>query len=351
MSTTILITGLALGALQLIAGVAIGRWTATPRRALRAAGEDRRRARRLAGELQTLTADLSAQARAQGEQLSRVDERLQSEAASLDADSAEHPLTSLVSGVVREMLRANQSLQERLASAELELEARTAEVAEHLQTAMTDPLTGLPNRRALDDHLNVRADAWRKHQTPFSVVMVDVDHFKQFNDTHGHAAGDQALRSIGAALRGALRHHDVVARYGGEEFAVVLPHTDLSTAHAAVRKTIDAVRSTVVEVHGETIPVTASVGLASVRPSERLESLMRRADQALYAAKQAGRDRAWLHDGHDLSPLEHRVGSTESPPGPGGGLRGISPDLQQACSALSSSMTALLEPETGTHAP
>lgn len=341
MSTTILLTGMLLGVLQLAVGIAVGYWLSKPKKSVSEADEDRQRAQRLATELRTLTADLSSEARRQGEQLERVDERLQSESRALSISVEDHPLTSLVSGVIREMLSANHQLQERLMAAELEVESQAAEIAEHLQTALTDPLTGLPNRRAMDDHLSMRADAWRKHKTPYSVVMVDVDHFKQFNDTHGHGAGDDALCAVGAALRGALRQHDVVARYGGEEFALILPHTTLETGQAAVQKAIDAVRTARVEVAGEPRPVTASAGLASVDSGERPDALMSRADQALYAAKQAGRDQAWLHDGAVTVPLSPQ----DSAPPPALPAE-LSPDLQQACSALTERLGSLLEPDS-----
>ncbi|TWT77571.1 putative diguanylate cyclase YdaM [Posidoniimonas polymericola] len=342
MSPTVLITGMLLGVLQLAVGIAVGYWIAGSKKSASTTEDDRRRAQRLAGELRTLTADLSAEARRQGEQLERVDDRLQSESRALSISPEDNPLTALVSGVIREMLQANQQLQQRLMTAELEVESQAAEIAEHLHTAMTDPLTELPNRRAMDDHLSMRADAWRKHKTPYSVVMLDVDHFKQFNDTHGHAAGDEALKTIASALREALRQHDVVARYGGEEFALILPHTSLQTGQSAVHKAIQSVRATTVKVGGQSIPVTASAGLASIAAGERIESLMSRADQALYAAKQAGRNQAWLHDGAvtaPLSPPDSEPQAAVTPPE-------LNADLKDACSALTDRLGSLLNPDS-----
>lgn len=304
MPDSVLITGLVLGVLQLIAGLALGYWIAKPRVAAKL-DEDRKQAQRLANELRTLTAGLSIQAREQGQMLQSVDNRLRSEVENAEAAIAEHPITSLVVGVVREMATANQLLQKKLATAELEIEAQSSEIAEHMQQAMTDPLTSLPNRRALDDHLRMRMDAWRKHQTPFSLAMVDVDHFKQFNDTHGHTAGDLALKAVGQALRSALRQHDVVARFGGEEFALLLPHTTLETALPAVHKAITAIREAEVRFEGIQGTVTASAGVASIISPERSSCLLQRADLALYAAKESGRDQAWAHDGAQCLPLEN----------------------------------------------
>ena len=151
--------------------------------------------------------------------------------------------------------------------------------------ASTDPLTGIPNRRAFLDRLSaaVNAAAWG-HQTV--VCLVDLDGFKAVNDAAGHAAGDTMLRSVGAALGGAVRETDTVARLGGDEFAVL---ADISVAFSA-EDLAERLRQAVAAVGGRS-GVTASVGVAEVQPGDDVEDLMHRADAAMYRSKSAGGNR------------------------------------------------------------
>lgn len=164
--------------------------------------------------------------------------------------------------------------------------------------AMTDPLTGLPNARYFDPTLERELAAAERDNKPLSVVMVDIDHFKKFNDSHGHPGGDEALKSFAATLRGMLRQSDSAARYGGEEFAFLLRHADLD---AAVKFTEDlrrAVEASIIYIGpGRFGRVTASFGVASsaAHGSDRM-TLMRMADQALYRAKELGRNRVVAAD-------------------------------------------------------
>jgi diguanylate cyclase (GGDEF)-like protein len=126
---------------------------------------------------------------------------------------------------------------------------------------------------------------------------VDVDHFKALNDEHGHPAGDRVLASIAQVLRQAVRREDAVARYGGEEFAILLPNTSLEHAAHVAEKVRDAVARSIVDNDGEKISVTVSGGLAAIEPTDTVQSLIQRADAALYAAKASGRNRMCAHDG------------------------------------------------------
>ncbi|MCA9239091.1 MAG: GGDEF domain-containing protein [Planctomycetales bacterium] len=338
MLSTLVISGLLLGMVQLLVGVGIGLWVSARRPTRQPNNHDLEQAREVAEQLRDLTAGLSDAARKQGDKLREAGAILASQSLVLSRPAADLPLTELVTGVLREMIDANQRLQDKLTSTELELEEQSLELAEHLHLAMTDALTGLPNRRALEDHLRIRMDAWRKHKTPFSLIMLDVDHFKRFNDTYGHSAGDEVLRTIAGSLRDALRQHDVVTRYGGEEFSIVLPHTTLDSALAAVSKAIRAVRDTPVIVNNRPVPVTASLGVASLLASERVEDLLERADAALYAAKHNGRDRAWLHDGSQSQPIDEtapRMAELEP-------LANLDPDLEHVCNDLRSSLSEFL---------
>jgi diguanylate cyclase (GGDEF)-like protein/PAS domain S-box-containing protein len=152
------------------------------------------------------------------------------------------------------------------------------------QLALTDELTGLPNRRAWDDELARELARAKRHQERLSVAMIDLDHFKEFNDEHGHQAGDHLLREAASAWRPAVRASDFVARYGGEEFAVLLP----GCPPASATEVVDRIRAAT--PMGE----TCSAGIAAWDGEESAASLVSRADAALYEAKRAGRDRTVL---------------------------------------------------------
>jgi diguanylate cyclase (GGDEF)-like protein len=171
--------------------------------------------------------------------------------------------------------------------------------------AHTDELTGLPNRRSLDASLNAE---WRRavrEGAPLSAIMVDIDHFKQYNDAKGHAAGDDCLRQVAGCLSRCLRRAgDMAARYGGEEFTVLLPGTDLAGAGSlaeAIRREIQILGLP----HECTSPgcLTVSLGVASRLDdaSDTPQAMLARADKALYAAKAAGRNAVHLFDGFPLA--------------------------------------------------
>jgi len=160
--------------------------------------------------------------------------------------------------------------------------------AETRQQARTDDLTGLGNRRALDEAIGLAlADAPRLGR-PFAVVMVDVDHFKSINDTHGHAVGDGVLGTLAQRLAGALRGQDRAFRYGGEEFCVLLADADIAQA----RTLAERLRADIARPYAGTIgALTASLGVTAWLPGDVADAMFRRADRALYAAKAGGRDR------------------------------------------------------------
>jgi diguanylate cyclase (GGDEF)-like protein len=156
--------------------------------------------------------------------------------------------------------------------------------------AETDALTGLPNKRALDDNFKRMLAQAGRTQTRVSLVLFDIDHFKQINDTHGHDRGNEALAAVGALLREELRASDLAGRMGGDEFAILLPDTDGTGA----LQLADKVRLSMhrVRLRGLEQPMTGSFGVATFPDcSVESEALMRIADRALYTAKQSGRDR------------------------------------------------------------
>ena len=164
------------------------------------------------------------------------------------------------------------------------------------QLATTDQLTGLLNRREFDRLLAEEVERALRFEHPFVLVLLDLDHFKDINDQHGHPAGDAVLRTVAARITGTVRTIDRVARIGGEEFAVLLMETSLEEAAAAAQRLVEVVRGEPISVgDGVRLPVTISVG-GAVAPTHAKESaaLIQAADNALYAAKRAGRNRVAL---------------------------------------------------------
>lgn len=174
--------------------------------------------------------------------------------------------------------------------------ARQAELNELLAT---DQLTGLANRRKLDRTLERELTRARRFEAPLSVVMIDLDHFKRVNDTHGHPAGDAVLAAVGRTVLAELREVDVAGRYGGEELLLVLPGTNLEGAQSAAERVRTAIAELVVTFSGKLLRVTASAGCATLDPQKPRSAaeLVQAADAALYAAKKAGRDRVVLESG------------------------------------------------------
>jgi diguanylate cyclase (GGDEF)-like protein len=162
------------------------------------------------------------------------------------------------------------------------------------QLARTDPLTGLPNRRALEEWGERAMAQSRSRLMSFTVLAIDVDHFKQVNDRFGHKGGDIALRSMAQALTAAVRKEDLVARLGGEEFVVLFWNEGVERTLIAAERIRQIVESLNIFVDDQVINVTVSSGVAVFEADDTLETVLRRADRALYAAKLAGRNRVML---------------------------------------------------------
>lgn len=213
-------------------------------------------------------------------------------------------LTEAVLGALAKMVESDARLQERLAKAEQRLQQQAEQIQAQLSEARTDPLTELPNRRAFGDELERQIAEWHRKGVLCSLLMIDVDHFKKVNDRYGHAAGDQVLRDMGDVLKGVLREMDMVARVGGEEFAAILPSTTLPQGVCAAQRVRKAVAAHVFRFEQIELHLTISLGLAVAEPRDNGASLIRRADDALYASKNAGRNCGHLHDGTACRPLD-----------------------------------------------
>ncbi|NQU20012.1 MAG: GGDEF domain-containing protein [Candidatus Nealsonbacteria bacterium] len=226
-----------------------------------------------------------------GEHNTRVEE-INEELSSRDTEDPE-----AVIDAVNRLIDANDNMQRQLGDAEVKLEEQARLVESHAEQARTDALTGLANRRAFDDEMARRLSEFQRNNLPFALAMLDVDKFKNFNDTHGHQAGDEVLKGIADVLRKESRGMDLVARYGGEEMAIVLGAASLDEATASGERFCRAIEKARFQ-HGDTeMRVTASFGVAQVLDADDVEALIERADAAMYASKEGGRNCVHSHDG------------------------------------------------------
>lgn len=160
-----------------------------------------------------------------------------------------------------------------------------------LQYATLDALTNLNNRRQFETRLGQEISITKRQNNPLCAMMIDIDFFKKVNDTYGHAAGDEVLRSVAAIIKEQLRESDIPARYGGEEFAVLLPFTHIQDAEVVGERLRKAVEAALIHTEDKEIKVTISMGIAEYNGEESGEELFERADKALYEAKKGGRNR------------------------------------------------------------
>lgn len=183
-----------------------------------------------------------------------------------------------------ELQKAKRSLEIK----EIELRAVLAQAHE---VSNTDVLTFLPNRRKIIVELQEEVIRSNRYGTPLAISLMDIDHFKTINDTHGHTTGDEVLRHLAARLREHIRHPDTIGRYGGEEFLIVLPNSEADAAAEQASRLCQHIRTMQVPSNGHPISITISVGVAQYRiGQENWEQFLNRADAALYQAKNNGRD-------------------------------------------------------------
>src|SRR5262245_15751937 len=221
-----------------------------------------------------------------------------------DKDGLRAIVESLVSST-REIEQTNFTVEERRPASKQEI----TQLQEHLEAvrneSLTDPLTGLSNRKYFDQMLDRAIAETKPNDEPLSLMLTDIDHFKKFNDTYGHLTGDQVLRLVAQAVKQNVKGQDIAARYGGEEFAIILPNTGLRQALTVA----DHIRRGVVSKElikrstGENLGrVTISVGVAMLHKGETLQQLIERADACLYAAKRNGRNQVICETDPEVSP-------------------------------------------------
>jgi diguanylate cyclase len=204
---------------------------------------------------------------------------------------------TIVEGLVkstRDMRETNKALEDRLTLSKSEISNLQQSLEAIRAESLTDPLTGLGNRKYFDRSIEMAVQNAIANGEPLSLLMFDIDHFKSFNDSYGHLTGDQVLRLVGMSLKQTIKGQDITARYGGEEFAVVLPNTALRQALTVadhIRRAVMAKelkKKSTGEILGR---VTISVGVSMLKPGDDTDALIERADACLYAAKRNGRNR------------------------------------------------------------
>ncbi len=221
-----------------------------------------------------------------------------------DLESLKHVLESHLEGLLgtmdqhqqqrdqreQEVAARLQGLAERVANMEQEAQGYREHLEVQRQKALIDPLTGLPNRAAWSERLEHEVNAWHQRGNSLSLAMLDLDHFKRINDGYGHLAGDKVLKIIANVLRKHLRSTDFIARFGGEEFVLLMPESALDDALALGETLRAAIEACPFHFKGEPVTITVSMGMAQFQPGERSELALKRADEALYRAKAAGRN-------------------------------------------------------------
>ncbi|MFJ4456367.1 diguanylate cyclase [Pseudomonas sp. NPDC089392] len=251
-------------------------------------------------------ADNSSAARALDSQLrEQVDGLQTSVQGAADVDSLKHILENRLEGLLvtmdehkherdrreQELAGRLQGLSERVASMEHEALGYREHLEEQRQKALLDPLTGLPNRAAWSEQVEREVLDWQENGGHLAMAILDLDHFKRINDSYGHLAGDKVLKIVADQLRKRLRGRDFIARFGGEEFVLLLPQT----SPAAAAQVAEVLRATVeacpFHFKGERVVITTSIGLGAFHSGERADQVLKRADAALYRAKEHGRNR------------------------------------------------------------
>jgi len=189
-----------------------------------------------------------------------------------------------------------QEMHEQLALAQTESQTIQKKLHNEMLRALTDTLTGLPNREAFDERFTLERERFLRYEHPASLAILDIDHFKLVNDNHGHLVGDRVLQAFATTVKNMIRRTDFLARFGGEEFILIMPETDISSAYALLEK----IRESVAHISPRSLdiknPITVSGGLTAFQLNENAEQLLGRADQALYHAKNGGRNRVTVFE-------------------------------------------------------
>lgn len=256
---------------------------------------DEEQLQKVAHQLQSMTMRVAADVDAHQTRMQEV-----SDALADDEDT--NPDT--VFNAVADLIQANHDMQKQLGDAQTQIREQEEAIQTAEKRALTDGLTRLCNRRGFDEHTKKRHSITDKDANPTTLMLIDVDHFKKFNDVYGHRTGDEVLKHVANQLEAQLSSKGLVARYGGEEFAVVFDDLPIET----IRMEADAARAAIGNrdfiIDDQRLRITASAGLAQLVEDETIGNWIERADAALYTAKEEGRNRAYWMDNTVPHPVE-----------------------------------------------
>jgi len=249
---------------------------------------------RIANDAQGYLEEMSAILARSGDEARDYGAALENEAAGLSRSASPVVSVETLVELTRAMIGKAQAAEEDLRRTETQMQAMRQDLAAAQQKANSDPLTSLPNRRSLDQHLRSAFQNARRADSPLALAICDIDHFKLFNDTHGHQIGDEVIKFVGSSLGRAANPDIFVARYGGEEFVMVFERAAAAGAMAILDKVRAAIAARELKVThtGQSLGrLSFSGGLAQLGVQDSPGSLLKRADAALYRAKETGRNR------------------------------------------------------------
>lgn len=285
------------GGLNVLIGALIGwilsRNSGAPTRKLRTA-EPKQNPQQLAGimtNVQQVIHNVSDDVKAHSSRLQAVNDDIRAQHENMIS------CDPIVAQTVGQLIQLNAHLHENLVRSEKRLQEQSRQLEIVSNEARRDPLTQVFNRRAFDKCLATQIAELTPQKTPFSLVMIDIDHFKQVNDRHGHAIGDKLLQGLTRFLSNRLPNGHLLARIGGEEFAIVLKATDVDDAMSIADQLRASIEMHVFHCDQVALRITISAGVAEAMLDESAESLLKRADSALYSGKHAGRNVAVAHQG------------------------------------------------------
>lgn len=259
--------------------------------------------RKVSDQLQQALAEIAGLFKSVKSATNEYGDTLDGASVKIENASSLDDLSEVVSEMVqstKKVVEYNKSLESQLSNSTQQMDELRKNLDMVRKEAMTDSLTGLSNRKAFDNYLELAMTEAREQKTTLVLLMMDIDHFKKFNDTYGHLIGDQVLRLVARSLKDGIKGRDLAARYGGEEFAIILPDTNVqggTSVGNALRRVVER-KEVINRTSGENLgQITLSVGVTEfMGASDTPEKMIARADEALYDAKQAGRNRVKAYD-------------------------------------------------------
>ncbi|MCW8889969.1 MAG: GGDEF domain-containing protein [Sedimenticola sp.] len=248
-------------------------------------------------ELRTVVTSLQDEFKRAGGNIAGYTSTLDRFAGILNKETSVEAISSEVQQVIhdtRDMEASQSRLENQMSHVMSEMEAMRQELEQVRKESLTDGLTGIANRKAFDTALEQTLRIAQDTNQSTCLLLADIDHFKNFNDTHGHLVGDKVLRFVASTLKRCIKGKDTAARFGGEEFAIILPNTDLTGARTAAEQIRNEISSGTLinknrgEAYGS---ITISIGIAKLNQDDNVLDLIHRADESLYLAKNRGRNR------------------------------------------------------------